>query len=78
MFENNSWKNVWFEIFLGELGDADEDESDDENSEVDVDYSWKKAIMIGSSYQASVPVEISTEQDDDSVDEGIPHNLSLH
>jgi len=34
--------------------------------------------MIGSSYQASVPVEISTEQDDDSVDEGIPHNLSLH
>ena len=49
--------------------DADEDDSDGgvgnggEDSDDGRDYSWKKTIMIGPSYQASVPGGLSSYGD---------------
>lgn len=48
----------------GQTEDVDEDESDGEDSVHEgSDYSWKKTIMIGPSYQASVPPDMSTYGD---------------
>ena len=51
------------------IDDADEDDSDGavgnggEDSDDGRDYSWKKTIMIGPSYQASVPGGLSAYGD---------------
>ena len=38
------------------LVDEEEDESGEEEAEEGKDYSWKKTIMIGPSYQVKLPV----------------------
>ena len=43
--------------------DEEEDDSGDEEVEEGKDYSWKKTIMIGPSYQASVPGGLSNYDD---------------
>jgi len=43
--------------------DEEEDESGEEEPEEGKDYSWKKTIMIGPSYQASVPIGLCSYDD---------------
>lgn len=48
----------------GGRDDADEEESEGEDSDNEGrDYSWKKTIMIGPTYQASVPSDLSSYGD---------------
>ena len=59
--------SLTFILYL--IDDADEDDSDGavgnggEDSDDGRDYSWKKTIMIGPSYQASVPGGLSAYGD---------------
>ena len=53
-------------INSGQPDEMEEEEPYEEGEDSDVekqDYSWKKAIMIGQSYQASVPSDLAAYGD---------------
>ena len=62
-------RNLINVININVIDDAEEDDSDGnggvggEDSDDGRDYSWKKTIMIGPSYQASVPGGLSSYGD---------------
>ena len=61
-------KEFYSYLFHFLIDDADEDDEEDgvgngEDSDDGRDYSWKKTIMIGPSYQASVPGGLSAYGD---------------
>ena len=46
-----------------EAEEEEEEEAEDEENNENRDYSWKKTIMIGPSYQASVPLDLAAYGD---------------